>query len=129
MGLHPEVGAYWKRATKESEETYQRYLQDVGVSRVSIQPREKLYRTEIEIRIEGKLRTLLMSAVPYTIGQQCLFQEDLTCSQILCHTMVLAGPATMEDREITRKLLTNPRVIELGKIHDQLTLWAFATNR
>ena len=46
------------------------------------------------------------------------FQEDLTSTQILYRTMVLAGAATLEDREVTREILTTPRVIELGQIHD-----------
>ena len=128
-GLHPEIGSYWERITKASEETYQLYLKDVGVSRVSLQPRQTLDRTPIETIIESRLRTFLKNVVPLIVTQQCMFQKDLTCAQILYRAMVLAGPANSEDRKQTHNLLKVPRAIEFGKLHDQLAIWQFARNR
>ena len=87
-----------------------------------MKPTEKLYRTDIEERIEHKLRTILMSSVPASINQQCAFTEDLTCAQILYRTMVLVGPASREDRKQMHDMLTQPKAIETSKLHDHLVM-------
>ena len=98
-------------------------------TRVSLKPTEVLNRTDIELRIENKIRTVLMSAVPVSISQQCMLERDLTCSQILYRTMVLAGPASREDRKQMHDMLTQPRSVEVSKLHDHLVMWQFAKNR
>ena len=70
-----------------------------------------------------------MSAVPPAINQQCLWEQDLTSSQILYRTMVLAGPASREDRKQMHDLLTQPKEIDVTKLHDHLVMWQFARNR
>ena len=74
---HPEIGTYWLRIVDSAESVYQRYLNDVSSTRVSLKPKETLNRTEIEGRIENKIRTVLMSIVPVMISQQCTFEHDL----------------------------------------------------
>ena len=96
--LHPEMGQYWERVVSSAESVYNKYLNDVSAARVSLKPTEVLCRTPIEERMEHKMRTVLMSAVPLTVNHQCDSAEDLTCAQILYRTMVLAGPASREDR-------------------------------
>ena len=91
---HPELGMYWTRIVQSAESVYHKYLNDVSVTRVSLKPTEVLNRTDIESRIENKIRTTLMNAVPASITQQCNFEQDLTCAQIPYRTMVLAGPAS-----------------------------------
>ena len=83
-GFHPEIGHYWEKVSKEVEETYcLQYLKDSSPTRVSLQPRQKLDGTEFETIIENRMRTLLMNAVPTIVTQQCMFQEDLTCIQVI----------------------------------------------
>ena len=108
---HPELGAYWLRIVGSAESVYQRYSTDVSSTRVSLKPTETLNRTDIEGRIENKIRTVLMNIVPFSISQQCTFERDLTRSQILYRTMVLAGPASREDRKQMNDLLTQARSI------------------
>ena len=43
--------------------------------------------------------------------------------------MVLAGPASREDRKQMHDLLTTPKAIEVAKLHDHLVMWEFARNR
>ena len=126
---HPEIGVYWDRVAKASEDVYQQYLRDVSVTRVSLRPKKVINRTSIETRIEWKLRGMLVSAVPSTVNQQCMFEQDVTCAQILYRTMVLAGPANSDDRKQMHDMLTQPKVIEVGKLHEHLVMWQFARNR
>ena len=99
QGLHPEIGVYWKKALKDAEVTYFKYLKDVSSTRVSLQPKPDMdLLTDIEARIEARMKPLLMSAVPQVVNQQCMFLEDLNCTQVLYRTMVMAGPASKEDR-------------------------------
>ena len=72
-GFHPEIGVYWKKALMEAENTYFQYLKDVSSTRVSLQPKPNMELTEIEVRIENRVRTLLMNAVPVVVTQQCIF--------------------------------------------------------
>ena len=97
--------------------------------RVSLKPTEKLSRTEIEERIENKIRTMLMNVVPISVNHQCNCGEDVMCSQILYRTMILAGPASREDRKQMHDLLTQPKVIDVNKLHDHLIMWRFASER
>ena len=127
--LHPEMGQYWRRVVSSAESVYNRYLNDVSVTRVSLKPVEILSRTPIEKRIEHKMRTVLMSAVPASVNHQCNFTDDLACAQILYRTIVLAGPASREDRKQMHDLLTQPKVIEISKLHDHLVMWKFASER
>ena len=127
--LHPEMGHYWKRVVSSAETVYNQYLSDVSVTRVSLKPVDILSRTPIEKRIEHKMRTVLMSAVLASVNHQCNFTEDLTCARILYRTMVLAGPASREDRKQMHDLLTQPKVIEISKLHDHLVMWKFASER
>ena len=94
-----------------------------------MKPPEKLSRTDIEERMENKIRTMLMTAVPASVNHQCNYTEDVTCAQILYRTMVLAGPASREDRKQMHDLLTQPKVIEINKLHDYLVMWKFASER
>ena len=112
------MGGYWQRVVKSAETVYNAYLNDVSVTRVSLKPSEKLSRTDIEERMENKIRTMLMTAVPASVNHQCNYTEDVTCAQILYRTMVLAGPASREDRKQMHDLLTQPKVIEINKLHD-----------
>ena len=127
--LHPKLGGYWQRVVSSAESVYNKYLNDVSVTRVSLKPVDILCRIAIEKRIEHKLRAVLMSAVPASVNHQCNFTEDLTCAQILYRTMVLAGPASREDRKQMHDLLTQPKVIEISKLHDHLVMWKFASER
>ena len=65
--MHPELGAYWQRILKSAEDVYHRYLADVSTTRVSLKPTETLSRTAVEDRIENKIRTMLMNAVPISV--------------------------------------------------------------
>ena len=96
---HPEMGIYWDLIVKYAEAIYHKYLGEISTSRVCSKPTKKVSRSDIELRLENKIRTLLMSSVPTTIHRQCLFEQDLTSAQILYRTMVLAGPANREDRK------------------------------
>ena len=113
----------------EAENTYFQYLKDVSSTRVSLQPKPKMDLTEIEVRIENRMRTLLMNAVPMVVTQQCMFLEDLTCTQVFYRTMVMAGPASKEDRKYMHELLAQPREVEAAKLYDQLIMWQFSRNR
>ena len=64
--VHPELGGYWNRVVKSAEAVYNAYLNDVSTTRVSLKPKDTLQRTEIEERMENKIRTLLMTAVPHS---------------------------------------------------------------
>ena len=127
--LHPESGIYWPRVVASAESVYNRYLNDVSVTRVSLKPTETLCRTDIEKRIEHKMRTVLMTVVPTSINHQCNCAEDSTCAQILYRTMVSAGPASRDDRKTMHNILTQPKAIEVSKLHDHLVMWRFASER
>ena len=43
--------------------------------------------------------------------------------------MVLVGPASREDRKYMYELLTQPRSVEVNKLHDHLVMWKFAKER
>ena len=79
--------------------------------------------------MEWKLRGVLINATQATVEEQCMYEEDATCAQIFYRTMVLAGPANNEDRKQMHDLLTQPKVIEVGKLHDHLVVWQFARSR
>ena len=100
---------------QHAEDTYQDYIKDLSYTRVALQPNQKLDRTPIERIIENRIRTLLVNAVPQMAIQQCMFQQDLTCAQVLYRTMVFSGLASKDDRKKMHELLTQPRVIEVRK--------------
>ena len=127
--VHPELGGYWNRVVKSAEVVYNTYLNDVSTTRVSLKPKDTLQRTEIEGRMENKIRTLLMTAVPNTVNRLCSCEQDVTCAQILYRTMIAAGPACREDRRWMNEILTQPKVIDLNKLHDHLITWKFASER
>ena len=70
-----------------------------------------------------------MNTAPVVAAQQCMFQEDLTCAQVLYRIMIASGPASKEDRTQMHELLTQARAIEIGKLYDHLVMWKFARNR
>ena len=41
--VHPEIGAYWDRVQKSAEAVYNKYLNDVSNTRVSLKPTERLH--------------------------------------------------------------------------------------
>ena len=127
--VHPEMGAYWQRVVQSAGTVYNTYLNDVSTTRVSLKPTEILHRTEIEGRMENKVRTLLMAAVPTSVNRLCSCEFDVSCSQILYRTMIAAGPASREDRNQMLTLLTQPKAIEINKLHDHLIMWKFASER
>ena len=43
--------------------------------------------------------------------------------------MVLAGPASREEWKQMHDLLTQPKSIEVTRLHDHLVMWQFARNR
>ena len=86
-------------------------------------------RTGIETRIAWKLRGMLVNAVLSTVNQQCMYEQDVTRAQILYRTMVLVGPANSDDRRQVHDMLTQPKTIEVGKLHEHLVMWQFARNR
>ena len=47
----------------------------------------------------------------------------------LYRTMVFARPASREDRKYMYELLTQPRLVEVNKLHDHLVMWKFAKER
>ena len=96
--VHPEMGGYWQRVVKSAESVYNAYLNDVSTTRVSLKPTETLHRTEIEGRMENKVRTMLMAAVPASVNRLCSCEFDVSCAQILYRTMILAGPERIENR-------------------------------
>ena len=76
-GFHPEIGIYWNKALREAETTYFEYLKDVSSTRVSLQPKPDMdLLTDIEARIEARMKPLVMNAVPQVVSQQCMFLED-----------------------------------------------------
>ena len=58
-GLHPEIGRYWRAVCTLAEKTYEKYLNDLSFTRVSIFPSEVVARTPIEERIESRLNLML----------------------------------------------------------------------
>ena len=44
-GLHPEIGRYWRAVCTLAEKTYEKYLNDLSSTRVSIFPSEVVART------------------------------------------------------------------------------------
>merc|ERR1712175_9316 len=59
MGLHPEIGRYWRAVCTLAEKTYERYLNDLSFTRVSIFPSEVVATTPIEEGIESRLKMML----------------------------------------------------------------------
>ena len=86
-------------------------------------PNTKLDGTDIETRIEHRLRNLLMTAAPGVVANQCMFQEDLMCVQILYRIMIASGPASKEDRTQMKELLTQAKAVEVGKLYEHLVMW------
>ena len=43
--------------------------------------------------------------------------------------MVIAGPAGREDRKQMHDLLTQPKVVDVTRLHDHSVMWQFARNR
>ena len=127
-GFQPENGKYWTKVSKDAEGVYYQYLKDLSPTRVSLIPKSKLDGTDIETRIEHRLRNLLMTAAPAAVANQCMFQEDLMCAQILYRIMIASGPASKEDRTQMQELLTQAKAIEVGKLYDHLLMWKFARN-
>ena len=66
-GLHPKIGNYWLRVCESTEKVYQRYLKDLSHSRVSLLPDENLPRTQIETRIELRLKMMSTNTIPQSI--------------------------------------------------------------
>ena len=44
-GLHPEIGRYWQAVCTLAEKTYEKYLNDLSFTRVSIFPSEVVAST------------------------------------------------------------------------------------
>ena len=114
-GLHPEIGRYWRAVCTYAERTYEKYLNDLSFTRVSIFPSEAVARTPIEERIESRLKVMLTNILPQSIVRQCDDREDASCAQILYRDIVFAGPASKEDFLRMIETLTKPRKIELEK--------------
>ena len=128
-GLHPEIGKFWEKISKNAEEVYFKYLKDLSPTRVSLVPTMKLDETDIETRIENRIKNLVMNAAPESVANQCTFQEDLMTVQILYRIMIASGPASKEDRTQMQELLTNAKRIDVEKLYEHLVMWKFARNR
>ena len=126
---HPELGSYWIRALKAAEKVYQEYLVDVSPTRVSLRPGTVLPTTEIECRMENKIKSILMTAVPPAVGHQCLWMQDFSSSQVLSRTMVISAPASKDDRRHMLDMMTTPKSLEVHRLHDHLVMWQFARTR
>ena len=119
-GLHPEIGRYWQAVCTLAEKTYEKYLNDLSFTRVSIFPKEVVPTTPIEERIESRLRVMLTTILPQAILRQCDDCEDASCAQMLYRTLVFAGPASKEDYVKMLDTLTKPRRIELDKLYNAM---------
>ena len=62
-GLHPEIGRYWRAVCTLAERTYEKYLNDVSFTRVSIFPPDEVTRTPIGERIGSRLEMILTNIV------------------------------------------------------------------
>ena len=71
----------------------------------------------------------MTNIVPQSIIRQCDDREDVSCAQILYRTIVFAGPASKDDYLKMVDTLTEPRVIELGKLYDAMIQFRFARTR
>ena len=71
------------RVLKAAEKVYQEYLVDVSPARVRLRPGTVMPVTDIEKRMEKKIKQILMTAVPPTVGHQCLWMQDFSSSQVL----------------------------------------------
>ena len=125
-GLHPEIGRYWQAVCTLAEKTYEKYLNDLSFTRVSIFPKEVVPTTPIEERIESRLRMMLTTILPQAILRQCDDCEDASCAQMLYRTLVFAGPASKEDYVKMLDTLTKPRRIELDKLYSAMIEFCFA---
>ena len=79
------------------EKNYEKYLNDLSFTGVSIFPSEVVASTPIEERIESSLRMMLTTILPQAMVRQCDDCEDASCAQMLYRTLVFAGPAIKED--------------------------------
>ena len=96
-GYHPETARYCKRVSKFAFRTYLSYLTAISAQRVHLQPDGPVDFTSTESRTEMRLRTLLLNVVLAEVKDQCIYQVDSTCAQILYRTMTQAGPADKLD--------------------------------
>ena len=128
-GLHPEIGRYWQAVCTLAETTYEKYLNDLSFTRVSILPSEVVAGTPIEERIESRLRMMLTTILPQAIVRQRDDYEDASCAQMLYRTLVFAGPASKEDYVKMLETLTKPRRIELDKLYNAMIEFRFARTR
>ena len=92
-------------------------------------PDENLPRTQIETRIELRLKMMLTNTIPQSISSQCEDRPEVTCAQMLYRTVVYAGPASKEDVHKLMDILTRPRTVELGKLYDVLIQFRYARTR
>ena len=111
---HPELGSYWKRVLTAAEKVYHEYLVDVTPTRVSRRPGTILPVTEIEHRMENKIKSILMAAVPPAVGHQGLWMQEFSSSQVLYRTMVMSAPASKEDRRHMLEMMTTPKTLEVN---------------
>ena len=128
-GLHPNIGRYWRAVCTLAEKTYEKYLNDLSFTGVSIFPSEVVATTPIEERIESRLKMMLTNILPQAIVRQCDDCEDVSCAQILYRTIVFAGPASKEDYVKMLDTLTKPRMIELDKLYNAMIEFRFARTR
>merc|ERR1712175_35317 len=82
-GLHPEIGRYWQAVCTLAETTYERYLNDLSFTRVSIIPLEVVAINPIEERIESRPRMMLTTILPQFNARQCDDYEEASCAQML----------------------------------------------
>ena len=99
----------FEKVMSSAFEAYLRYLKELRAQRVHLQPQEPTNRTDIEIRIEMRFRTLLLNRVPAEVREQCVYQVGFTCAQVLYRTMTQADPADQSDRQFTQDLLVKPQ--------------------
>ena len=111
------------------EKNYEKYLNDLSFTGVSIFPSEVVASTPIEERIESSLRMMLTTILPQAMVRQCDDCEDASCAQMLYRTLVFAGPASKEDSVRMLETLTKPRRIEPERLYNAMVEFRFARVR
>ena len=98
----------WGEIWTKVDEAYQRHLSTPYMERSLV----KVVNAGVVSHpdLEGRLRPLLMQAVPENFKRGLLMRGTITCAEILLDLMVDAAPGSMDDRRSLQQNLTQVRV-------------------
>ena len=129
-GWHRLIGGFFDMLQEVGYEAYNQYLSLQPMDRSSIRPRLDWYVPFAHLKymdIEGKLRPVLLEAVPTTVRQQALATRATSTVEVMFHTLIWAGPGTLKDKKDVLAAVErrDKGAVAVKECHATLQRWQF----